>query len=106
MDLDRAPENKSEYDQNSLHEDMCAEDTHYCNSGQAVMRRKYAGVRFFPPCRIWGWNSRHFGPCWPRSPHTLRRTGISEFRVQLPVTIFLCENAEVEDGKTNIKRPT
>jgi hypothetical protein len=53
MDLDRAPENKSEYDQNSLHEDVCAEDTHYCNSGQAVMRRKYSGVRFFPPCRIW-----------------------------------------------------
>ena len=44
MDLEITSENKSEYDKNTLREDVCAEDTHYCNSGQAVMRRQCAGV--------------------------------------------------------------
>lgn len=28
MDLERTSENESEYDQNILHEDVCAEDAH------------------------------------------------------------------------------
>ena len=39
MDLEITSENKNDYDQNTLREDFCAEDTHYCNSGQAEMKR-------------------------------------------------------------------